>query len=150
MFTFGDLLQYFPFRYVDRTRIDKIGSLSGYEDFVQIRGKIISMAVMGENRARRLVATFKDESGVIELVWFQGWQWMQKSLRENVAYLVFGRISVFNGVTQLAHPEMDLLTEEIAAGKQFLEPVYYTTEKLKARGLTAKAIGKLTKTLLEQ
>jgi len=150
VYTFGDLLQYFPFRYVDRSRIDKIASLSGYEDFVQIRGKIINMVVMGENRAKRLVATFKDETGTIDLVWFQGWQWMQKSLRENVGYLVFGRISVFNGVSQLAHPELDLLTEEIATGKQFLEPVYYTTEKLKARGLTAKAIGKLTKNLLEQ
>ncbi|WP_317166409.1 MULTISPECIES: ATP-dependent DNA helicase RecG [Chitinophaga] len=148
--TFGDLLQYFPFRYVDRTKIDKIASLSGYEDFVQIRGRILRMEVIGENRGKRLVATFKDETGVIELVWFQGWQWMQKSLRENVAYLVYGRISVFNGVPQLAHPEMDLLTEEIASGKQYLEPVYSTTEKLKARGLTAKAIGKLTKTLLEQ
>ncbi|WP_258539548.1 ATP-dependent DNA helicase RecG [Chitinophaga oryzae] len=148
--TFGDLLQYFPFRYVDRTKIDKIASLSGYEDFVQIRGRILRMEVVGENRGKRLVATFKDETGVIELVWFQGWQWMQKSLRENVSYLVFGRISVFNGVPQLAHPEMDLLTEEIATGKQHLEPVYSTTEKLKARGLTAKAIGKLTKALLEQ
>lgn len=148
--TFGDLLQYFPFRYVDRTRIDKIATLNGFEDFVQIRGKIINMVVMGENRSKRLVATFKDETGTIDLVWFQGWQWMQKSLRENAGYLVYGRISVFNGVTQLAHPEMDLLTEEIATGKQFLEPVYYTTEKLKARGLTAKAIGKLTKNLLEQ
>lgn len=150
IFTFGDLLQYFPFRYVDRTRIDRIADLSGYEDYVQIRGRIINMAVMGEGRSKRLVATFKDESGAIDLVWFQGWQWMQKSLRENVGYLVYGRISVFNGVTQLAHPEMDLLTEEIATGKQFLEPVYYTTEKLKARGLTAKAIGKLTRNLLEQ
>ncbi|NML37123.1 ATP-dependent DNA helicase RecG [Chitinophaga sp. G-6-1-13] len=148
--TFGDLLQYFPFRYVDRTKIDKIASLSGYEDFVQIRGRILRMEVVGENRGKRLVATFKDETGVIDLVWFQGWQWMQKSLRENVAYLVYGRISVFNGVSQLAHPEMDLLTEEIASGKQYLEPVYSTTEKLKARGLTAKAIGKLTKALLEQ
>ncbi|WP_202182957.1 ATP-dependent DNA helicase RecG [Chitinophaga solisilvae] len=148
--TFGDLLQYFPFRYVDRTRIDKISDLSGYEDFVQIRGRIIRMEIVGENRGKRLVATFRDESGVIDLVWFQGWQWMQKSLRENVSYLVFGRISVFNGVAQLAHPEMDLLTEETATGKQFLEPVYYTTEKLKARGLTAKAIGKLTRNLLEQ
>ncbi len=135
---------------MDRTKIDKIASLSGYEDFVQIRGRILRMEVIGENRGKRLVATFKDETGVIELVWFQGWQWMQKSLRENVAYLVYGRISVFNGVPQLAHPEMDLLTEEIASGKQYLEPVYSTTEKLKARGLTAKAIGKLTKTLLEQ
>lgn len=148
--TFGDLLEYFPFRYVDRTRVDRIADLSGYEDFVQIRGRIIRMTVVGENRGKRLVATFKDESGTIDLVWFQGWQWMQKSLRENIAYLVFGRISVFNGEPQLAHPEMDLLTEETSTGKQFLEPVYYTTEKLKARGLTAKAIGKLTKNLLEQ
>ncbi len=117
---------------------------------MQIRGRILRMEVVGENRGKRLVATFKDETGIIELVWFQGWQWMQKSLRENVSYLVFGRISVFNGVPQLAHPEMDLLTEEIATGKQHLEPVYSTTEKLKARGLTAKAIGKLTKALLEQ
>ncbi|MFB6455100.1 ATP-dependent DNA helicase RecG [Chitinophaga sp. Hz27] len=148
--TFKDLLEYFPFRYVDKTRIDRISDISGYEDFVQIRGRIIRMEVMGENRGKRLVATFKDETGVIELVWFQGWQWMQKSLRENVAYLVYGRVSAFNGAVQIAHPEMDLLTEEIATGKQFLEPVYYTTEKLKARGLTAKAIGKLTKNLLEQ
>ncbi|WP_370459420.1 ATP-dependent DNA helicase RecG [Chitinophaga sp. Cy-1792] len=148
--TFKDLLEYFPFRYVDKTRIDKISDISGYEDFVQIRGRIIRMEVMGENRGKRLVATFKDETGIIELVWFQGWQWMQKSLRENVAYLVYGRVSAFNGNIQIAHPELDLLTEEIATGKQFLEPVYYTTEKLKARGLTAKAIGKLTKNLLEQ
>lgn len=148
--TFRDLLEYYPFRYIDRTKVERIGHLSGFEDFVQIRGRIIHMEVVGEKRGKRLVATLQDETGRIDLVWFQGWQWMQKSLRENVAYLVFGRISQFNGAVQMAHPEMDLLTEEIATGKQHLEPVYYTTEKLKARGLTAKAIGKLTRNLLEQ
>jgi ATP-dependent DNA helicase RecG len=148
--TFGDLLNYFPFRYVDRTKVEKIAQLHGGMDYVQIRGRITSLEVIGEKRGKRLVATLRDESGEIDLVWFQGWQWMQKSLREQVAYLVFGRLSVFNGVLQMAHPEMDLLTENIAGGKQFLEPVYYTTEKLKAKGLTAKAIGKLTFNLLEQ
>ncbi|WP_170137722.1 ATP-dependent DNA helicase RecG [Chitinophaga dinghuensis] len=148
--TFGDLIQYFPFRYVDKTKIDKISAISGYEDFVQIRGRIMHMEVVGENRGKRLVATFRDETGIIELVWFQGWQWMQKSLQQNVTYLVYGRVSTFNSNIQIAHPEMDLVTEETATGKQFLEPVYYTTEKLKARGLTAKAIGKLTQNLLQQ
>ncbi|WP_262496298.1 ATP-dependent DNA helicase RecG [Chitinophaga caeni] len=148
--TFADLLSYFPFRYVDRTKIDKIRDIHGGMDFVQVRGRIVHKEVIGENRAKRLVATLRDETGELELVWFQGHQWVQKSIRENVNYLVYGRISSFNGALQISHPEMDLLTEEIAGGKQFLEPVYSTTEKLKARGLTAKGIGKLTKNLLEQ
>ncbi|ACU64316.1 ATP-dependent DNA helicase RecG [Chitinophaga pinensis] len=148
--TFRDLLYYFPFRYVDRTNVEKIISLHMQMDYVQIRGKITRMEVIGDKRAKRLVATLRDETGEISLVWFQGWQWVEKSLQTNVAYLVFGKIAVFNGYLQMSHPEMDLVTEETATGKQFLEPVYYTTEKLKARGLTAKAIGKLTKNLLEQ
>ncbi|PSL33077.1 ATP-dependent DNA helicase RecG [Chitinophaga ginsengisoli] len=148
--TFRDLLYYFPFRYVDRTKVEKIISLHMQMDYVQIRGKITRMEVIGDKRAKRLVATLRDETGEISLVWFQGWQWMEKSLQQQASYLVFGKISVFNGYLQISHPEMDLLTEEIASGKPFLEPVYYTTEKLKARGLTAKAIGKLTKALLEQ
>nr|WP_295125812.1 ATP-dependent DNA helicase RecG [uncultured Chitinophaga sp.] len=150
VFTFRDLLEYFPFRYVDRTRVTKITSLHMQLDYVQVKGCIISMEVVGDGRSKRLVARLRDDTGVIELVWFQGWQWMQKSLRENVNYLVFGKISVFNSSLQMSHPEMDLLTETIADGKPHLEPVYPTTEKLKARGLTAKAIGKLTQNLLEQ
>lgn len=148
--TFRDLLEYYPFRYVDRTKVDKIAHLSGIEDFVQIRGRIVYMEVMGEKRSKRLVATLQDETGRVDLVWFQGWQWMEKSLRQNVVYLVFGKLSQFNSTLQMAHPEMDLVTEETVTGKQHLEPVYYTTEKLKVKGLTAKAIGKLSKNLLEQ
>ncbi len=148
--TFRDLLEYYPFRYVDKTKVDKIAHLSGIEDFVQVRGRIVYMEVMGEKRSKRLVATLQDETGRIELVWFQGWQWMEKSLRQNVSYLVFGRLSQFNSTLQMAHPEMDLVTEETATGKQHLEPIYYTTEKLKVKGLTAKAIGKLSANLLQQ
>jgi ATP-dependent DNA helicase RecG len=148
--TFKDLLYYFPFRYVDRTKVEKIISLHMQMDYVQLRGKITRLEVIGDKRAKRLVANLRDDTGEISLVWFQGWQWMEKSLQTNVYYLVFGKISVFNGYLQMSHPEMDLVTEETVTGKPFLEPVYYTTEKLKARGLTAKAIGKLTKNLLEQ
>lgn len=150
IYSFRDLLEYFPFRYVDRTKVTKIAALHMQLDYVQIKGRITSLEVIGDKRAKRLVARLQDETASIELVWFQGWQWMQKSLRENVNYLVFGKISVFNGNLQMSHPEMDLLTETIADGKVHLEPIYSTTEKLKARGLTAKAIGKLTQNLLEQ
>ncbi|PUZ29263.1 ATP-dependent DNA helicase RecG [Chitinophaga parva] len=148
--TFRDLLHYFPFRYVDRTKVEKIIQLHAQMDFVQLRGRIVRTEVIGDKRAKRLVATFRDETGEIPLVWFQGWQWMEKSLQLHTPYLVFGRISLFNGYLQMSHPEMDLVTTEAGGGKQFLEPVYSTTEKLKTRGLTGKAIGKLTSALLEQ
>ncbi|UYQ93560.1 ATP-dependent DNA helicase RecG [Chitinophaga horti] len=150
IFTFRDLLEYFPFRYVDRTRITKITSLHMQLDYVQVKGRIVHMEVMGDKRAKRLVARLQDDTGTIDLVWFQGWQWMQKSLRENVQYLVFGKIAAFNGNLQMSHPEMELLSEATIDGKRHLEAVYSTTEKLKQRGLTAKAIGKLTQNLLEQ
>ncbi|PUZ27420.1 ATP-dependent DNA helicase RecG [Chitinophaga costaii] len=150
VFTFRDLLHYFPFRYVDKTKVEKVVQLHYQMDFVQLRGRIVRKEVIGDKRAKRLVATFRDETGEIPLVWFQGWQWMEKSLQLHTPYLVFGRLSMFNGYLQLSHPEMDLVSTEAGGGKQFLEPVYSTTEKLKARGLTGKAIGKLTSNLLEQ
>lgn len=103
--TFRDLLYYFPFRYVDRTNVEKIISLHMQMDYVQIRGKITRMEVIGDKRAKRLVATLRDETGEISLVWFQGWQWVEKSLQTNVAYLVFGKIAVFNGYLQMSHPD---------------------------------------------
>ncbi|MCK7559705.1 OB-fold nucleic acid binding domain-containing protein [Chitinophaga sedimenti] len=118
IFTFRDLLEYFPFRYVDRTRVTKITSLHMQLDYVQVKGRIVHMEVMGDKRAKRLVARLQDDTGTLDLVWFQGWQWMQKSLREGVQYLVFGKIAVFNGNLQMSHPEMDLLTENIADGKR--------------------------------
>src|SRR5690349_19475285 len=99
--TFRDLLYYFPFRYVDRTKVEKIISLHMQMDYVQIRGKITRLEVIGDKRAKRLVANLRDETGEISLVWFQGWQWMEKTLQQNVSYLVFGKISVFNGYLQM-------------------------------------------------
>lgn len=119
-------------------------------DFIQVRGKLMSLETMGENRGKRLVAMIRDSSGVLELVWFQGINWVQKTLVLGSEYLVFGRAGFFQGMPQITHPEIELATGDQLAGKALLEPVYSTTEKLKARGLGGRQIAKLTSTLLEQ
>lgn len=147
--TFGDLLIHFPFRHIDRSRVLMIRDITGEADFIQISGKLISSETVGEKRARRLVAVLKDATGELELVWFRGIGWVQKMLELYQTYVVYGRVSFFNGHPQMAHPEMDVLTPENASGKGFLEPVYSSTEKLSARGLGGRAQGRLTRNLLD-
>lgn len=143
IFTFEDLLFYFPFKHIDKTKILQIASITPSMDFVQVSGRLISMEVVGEKRSRRLVAHLRDGSGIIELTWFQGINWVQKMLYVGNDYVAFGRISFFLGKPQLSHPEIETLKESNESGKRFLEPIYSVTEKLKARGLNGKAIGKL-------
>jgi ATP-dependent DNA helicase RecG len=147
--TFGDLLVHFPFRYLDRSRVVRIAEAGAGGDFLQLTGRLVHLAVTGEKRSRRLVATLSDGTGEMELVWFRGVAWIQKSLQLHQAYVVWGRPTTFNGRLQMAHPEMDVLTPENAAGKDHLDPVYSSTEKLSARGLTGRGQGSLTRTLLE-
>jgi ATP-dependent DNA helicase RecG len=116
-------------------------------DYVQVRGILLNMEIVGEKRARRLVAHLRDASGIIELTWFQGINWVEKALVIGQEYLVFGKPGFFLGKPQITHPEMETVREANAAGKGFLEPIYPVTEKLKARGLNAKAIGKLMQQL---
>ena len=116
-------------------------------DYIQVRGILISMEVVGERRGRRLVAQLKDRTGVIEMTWFQGIQWVQKALTLGNEYLVFGKLGFFLGKPQLNHPEIELVKEQSAVVKNFLEPVYSVTEKLKARGLNGRALGKLSEQL---
>jgi len=105
--------------------------------------------VLGEKRGRRLVASIQDETGEVELVWFQGINWIQKAIHTGQQYLVFGRLSFFMGHPQIAHPEIENFTAQKADGKNYLEPVYPSTEKLKTKGLNGRAIGKLTYSLLQ-
>lgn len=147
IFTFDDLLNHFPYRHLDRTQIQLIGQLQPSMDHVQVRGILISMEVVGERRGRRLVAQLRDRTGVIEMTWFQGIQWVQKSLALGNEYLVFGKLGFFLGKPQLNHPEIESVKEQTAAVKNFLEPVYSVTEKLKARGLNGRALGKLSQQL---
>jgi ATP-dependent DNA helicase RecG len=148
IFTFNDLLEHFPNRHIDKTKINFIREITAQTEFIQVAGKLLNLQIVGEKRGRRLVATLKDSSGELELVWFQGVNWVQKALQTGTEYLVYGRTGFFQGMPQITHPEMEIFSREKAEGKNFLEPVYPTTEKLKARALGGRQIGKLTYTLL--
>lgn len=143
IFTFEDLLFYYPYKHLDKTQIHSIATISSSMDFVQVCGRLISVEVIGEKRSRRLVAYLRDASGIIELIWFQGINWVQKNLFVGNDYAAFGRLGFFLGKPQLSHPEIESLKERNESGKNFLEPIYSVTEKLKARGLNGRVLGKL-------
>lgn len=149
IFTFKDLLEYYPFRHIDKTRVDKIADLSPASEYAQVAGRLSRFEIIGEKRSKRLVAYLKDGSGEIELTWFQGINWVEKTLHPGDLYLVFGKLSFFMNKAQIVHPEIEIFTPEKSGGKKFLEPIYPSTEKLKARGLTGRAVGKLTFSLLQ-
>jgi ATP-dependent DNA helicase RecG len=149
IFTFKDLLEHYPFRHVDKTKIDKIAVLTPGTEYAQVAGKITHLEMLGEGRGKRLTAKLQDETGEMELVWFQGISWIQKAIEVGHQYLVFGRLGFFLGKPQISHPEIENFTTQKAEGKYYLEPVYSTTEKLKAKGLNGRAIGKLTYALLQ-
>ena len=148
IFTFGDLLEHFPFRHVDRTKINFIKDINPQMDFVQVAVVVVSLELMGQRPGKRLVAEVKDKTGRMELTWFQSLSWAEKSIEVGQSYLVYGRVSFYNGQPQIVHPETELLSINQQPGKNFLEPVYSTTEKLKARGLGGRQIGKLTQLLM--
>lgn len=149
IFTFGDLLEHFPLRHIDKTTINTIADISPDTDFIQVAGIVENVAIIGEKRSRRLVAQLRDKTGSLELCWFQGINWVEKNIHEGRQYLVFGKTGFFNGKPQITHPETELWSPAITDGKNFLEPVYPTTEKLKAKALNGKQIGKLTMALME-
>jgi ATP-dependent DNA helicase RecG len=148
--TFKDLLEHFPYRHVDKTKINKVKDITLQTDYIQIAGRLIDYETVGVGRGKRLVAHLEDDTGVLELAWFQGINWVEKSLAEGRDYIVFGKTGFFNGRPQMIHPEMEVFTPEKSEGKVFLEPIYYTTEKLKAKSLSGRQIGKLTFQLLSQ
>lgn len=148
--TFYDLLEHFPHRHIDRTVVQPIASVHPGTEYVQIAGTLTGFETVGNKRAKRLTAFLSDGTGLMELTWFQGVNWVTKSLKSGERYLVYGRVGYFMGKPQIVHPEMELWSEQKSEGRAFLEPVYPTTEKLKAKGITARSIGKLTYTLFEQ
>ncbi|MEZ5014596.1 MAG: ATP-dependent DNA helicase RecG [Chitinophagales bacterium] len=154
--TCGDLLQYFPFRHVDRTVFNSIRDVQDMafrgEELreVQLKGKINDLHVIGAKKGRRLVATLRDNSGAMELVWFNGINWVQKAIKENTTYIVYGKPYMFSGSINITHPEIENAggAETHFSGK--IQPVYTGTEKLKARGVTAKVIAKIVLAIFEQ
>lgn len=149
IFTFKDLLEHYPLRHLDKTKVDKIRALNYNTDYAQVAGRLTHFEIIGEKQAKRLVAYLKDDTGEIELVWFQGINWVQKMLESGHLYLVFGKVTSFNGKLQVSHPEIEPYSPEKAAGKSFLDPIYPSTEKLKVRGLNGRAFAKLTYALLQ-
>lgn len=143
---YGDLINLFPNRYIDRTRYYKIHELLNSNSEVQVVGKVINLKSVGEKRTR-LVATFTDGTGEMELVWFQGQKWIRENLKINVPYVVFGKASAFNGVFNMAHPEMELLTEHEQSLRSAMQPIYPSTEKLIQRGITNKVVNKIMEQL---
>ena len=149
IYTFRDLLFHFPFRYIDKTRFHTIKDIQQEGESYQLRGVLRRVEVLGENRARRLTATLRDQTGAIELVWFQGIQWLEKSLETGKEYVVFGRAAEFNGKFNLPHPEMEEVNEENIRKASSFEPVYPTTDKLTQRGLDAKGLRRVQRVMLD-
>lgn len=150
IFTFGDLLEHFPLRHIDRTKIEPIKNITPQTEFIQVKGILHDAEVSGQKQSKRLTAYLTDDTGTIELTWFQGIHWIEKALKNGEKYIAYGRAGFFNGRPQIIHPELDNAADDGQEGKPFLEPVYSTTEKLKAKGLTARNIARLTNTLLAQ
>lgn len=139
-----DLLYYFPYKYVDRSRLYYIHEIDGNMPYIQLKGEILSFETVGEGRQRRLVAHFSDGTGVVDLVWFQGIKYLMGRYKAHEPYIVFGKPTVFNGRINIAHPDIDPASE-LTLSAMGLQPYYNTTEKMKRGGLNSHAIEKLMK-----
>ena len=148
--SYGDLLEYYPYKYVDRTKVFHISELTSEMPFVQIKGKILSFEEFDTGkRNKRVVAHFSDGFGVVDLVWFRGAQYIYKTYKTDTEYIVFGKPSVYGGRFQFAHPDIDD-AHTLQLSDMGMQPYYSTTEKMKKMGLTSRAIEKIAKTLIEK
>ncbi len=147
IFSFGDLLQHYPFRYEDRSKFYKINELKPDLPYVQLTGEIKSLYVVGSGRKARLVGRFADDSGTVELVWFKGIQWIKNNLSVGARYLVFGKPALFKSKFNIAHPEIEIVTEKNSKGS-YMQPIYHTTEKLKNKGIESRFFSRVIKILL--
>lgn len=148
IYTFGDLLEYFPFRYVDRSFFNTISELPYLDSHAQVRGFITKISEIGSNRNKRLLAKFQDKTGVIDLVWYQGIKWIKPILKLNIPYQIYGKAKLYGSSFQIPHPEIQEVDKTDPA--KGLKAVYRSTEKLSSKGLHSKGIEKLTSTLVLQ
>ncbi len=148
--TFGDLLYLFPFRYVDRSKINTISEIRSDDQFYQIIGTVVGMQTVGVGRGMRLNVSVQDRSGSIDLVWFQGIKWIKALLKPGESYLIFGKPSSFNGRYSFVHPEIEVANEQSINLSTGLQPVYSSTEKLKSKGLDSRGLARLMRTLFEE
>jgi len=146
--TFRDLLHYYPFRYVDKSKFFKVNEINSDLSYIQLKGKISQMQVVGGQRAKRLTALLTDDTGSIELVWFKGIRWFKDKFNPDTEYIVFGKPAVYNNRCNIPHPDVDPAATDTDPIGNTLEGYYSTTETLKSKGLSSKSISKLLRTLL--
>jgi ATP-dependent DNA helicase RecG len=147
--TVRNLLYTFPFRYIDRTKFHLIKDVKAEGDNIQLKGTLVSVEkIKGKTNRSRITGTFKDSSGFLELVWFQGVTWLEKSLKEGEEYIIYGKVNVFNGNKSMVHPEMELVSESAIHLTSTFDPVYPSTEKMDAKGLDSKTRRKIINSLL--
>jgi ATP-dependent DNA helicase RecG len=151
IFSYADLLQHYPFRYIDRTRFYKIRELNPDLPAIQILGRIVSKEIIGDKHVKRLVARFKDDTGSMELVWFQSIRWIDKIIQPGAVFIVFGKPTLFNGHFSISHPELEVYQPNVVSqGNLTLQPVYSSTEKLKQFNLDSKGIQRAQAALIDQ
>ncbi|MGB5463748.1 MAG: ATP-dependent DNA helicase RecG [Aureibaculum sp.] len=141
--TIADLINFFPNRYIDRTQFLKINQLQQNSSEVQIIGKIRDLKTIQQKRGSRLVATFEDETGTMEMVWFRGQKWIKEALKVDTPYVAFGRVNWFNGLFSMPHPELELVSDYKKSLQSAMQPVYPSTEKLSNKGITNRVIIKI-------
>ncbi|GAB4135127.1 MAG: ATP-dependent DNA helicase RecG [Bacteroidia bacterium] len=146
--TFGDLLRWYPYRYVDRSRFYTAHEVNADMPYIQLRGQILQVQITGQKKAQRMTALLTDKTGSIELVWFQGLKWLTGKFQPGKEYIVFGKPTVYNGKINIAHPEVEEVNEESLKRTNGLQPMYSSSEKSKKKGLDSKGIMKLMKTLV--
>lgn len=148
--TYRDLLHFFPNRYIDRTKYYTISELERNSAEVQIKGQITEFRIVDQKKGKRLVATFTDPTGSMELVWFRGYKWIAENLKKNTPYVIFGRTNWFNNRFSMAHPEMELWADHESGFRLFMQPVYPSTEKLLAKGVTNRVMNKMVQQLMAE
>ncbi|MCO6475805.1 MAG: ATP-dependent DNA helicase RecG [Phaeodactylibacter sp.] len=150
IFTFRDLLQHYPHRYIDKTQFHRIRELNEQSGEVQLRGVLRRLSTVGEGRKRRLTGRFRDDSGVIDLVWFSGVHWLEKQLEVGKEYVIYGRVNSFRGQLSIPHPEMELAKQENLQKAATFAPVYPSTDKLNTKGVDARTRRRMMKALFEK
>jgi ATP-dependent DNA helicase RecG len=147
IFSLNDLLRYYPYKYVDRSKIYRIAEIDGNMPYIQLKGQVLSFETMGTGRQQRLVGHFSDGTGVIDLVWFQGLKFLQNRYKAHTEYIIFGKPTVFNGRIQVTHPDIDPSTEA-QLSTMGLRPYYITTERLKKSFINSHAVEQMMRTAL--
>lgn len=148
IFTYGDILNHYPFRYEDRTKFHQISQINSEEESYQIKGRIVSKGLVGDKRRQRFVAEFADASGTVELVWFQGAKWIEKKVVIDGQYVLYGKPTRFGGSYNFTHPELDLLTPSNSK-TGFFQPIYPLTEKLRKKFIDSKVLGTIAENIVK-